>query len=220
MYKLRNMSELDQQKKLIQRERINILRHLEQPTILFLCRILPKQITPDMLTFIGFLGTLLVFFSFYFATIFNNKIYLLLAILGFAINWFGDSLDGRIAYFRNIPRKWYGFALDCIMDWISLILMSAGYYVFIQDDYKFLVFLFACQYAWAVLLAQIKYKITDVYAIDPGPLGPTETRVIICLVILAEYFWGKFYILFFYYNKFNLIISKSRGYIQNFAIWK
>jgi phosphatidylserine synthase len=40
---------------------------------------------------------------------------------GFAINWFGDSLDGRIAYYRNTPRKWYGFALDCIMDWLSLV---------------------------------------------------------------------------------------------------
>lgn len=189
-------SELDNKKSQIQRDRVNLLRSLEQPTLLFLCRILPKQISPDMLTFIGFLGTLMIFAAFYFAKIWSNNIYLLLAIFGFALNWFGDSLDGRIAYFRNIPRKWYGFALDCIMDLISLIFMGLGFFIYIQDEYKIFVFLFCSQYAWAILLAQLKYKITDKYSIDPGPLGPTETRMILCLVILSEYIFGNVLIYF------------------------
>jgi len=154
------------------RERTNILWPLEKPTISFLCKIMPRFISSDMLTAIGLMGSVLVTVSFYLATQYG-KAYLFLAILGFAINWFGDSLDGRIAYYRSTPRKWYGFSLDVIMDWLSLVLMAVGYYLYIPSDYKILVFLFACAYAWAML-------------IDSGLLGPTETRVIICLVILAE----------------------------------
>lgn len=172
------------------RQRTNILRVLEQPTLVFLCRILPKFITPDMLTAIGMLGTLTVLGGFLLAKFQHNRIFLFIAILGFAINWFGDSLDGRIAYFRGTPRKWYGFSLDIIMDWLSLVLMGVGYYFYIEDPYKFLVFTFCCAYGWSVIIVQIRYKITDIYSIDTGLLGPTEVRVIICLVILAEILFG------------------------------
>ena len=152
------------------------------------------------------LGTLLIFFAFYYAHVAANKIYLLLAIVGFAINWFGDSLDGRIAYYRNIPRKWYGFALDCIMDWLSLVFMSLGFYLYIDDAYKIYVFLFACNYGWIVLVAQLKYKITDKYSIDPGPIGPTEVRILLCLVILAEWYFGNVLIYFSLYSNILFLI--------------
>lgn len=180
----------------IDRSRSNLLRNLEQPTLLFLCKAMPRFLTPDILTAIGMLGTLIIFAAFYFAHTFNDKIYLLFAVVGFAINWFGDSLDGRIAYYRNTPRKWYGFALDCVMDWISLVFMSAGFFIYIDDFYKIFVFLFACNYGWVVLMAQLKYKITDKYSIDPGPIGPTEVRVILCLIIIAEWYFGNVLIYF------------------------
>lgn len=191
-----NLSEDAKQKGSIDRNRSNLLRDIEQPTLLFLCKIMPKFLTPDMLTAIGMLGTVIIFVAFYLASVMHNKIYLLLAVAGFAINWFGDSLDGRIAYYRNIPRKWYGFALDCVMDWLSLVIMSAGFFWYIDDAYKIFVFLFACNYGWIVLMAQLKYKITDKYTIDPGPIGPTETRILLCLVIIAEWYFGNILIYF------------------------
>lgn len=57
-----------------------------------------------MLTGIGLRGNTLTFISFLLATYLNPN-YLLLGVLGCAINWFGDSLDGRIAYYRQKPRK-------------------------------------------------------------------------------------------------------------------
>lgn len=191
-----NSNEDKNKKGSIDRSRSNLLRNLEQPTLLFLCKAMPRFLTPDLLTAIGMLGTLIIFAAFYFAHALNDKIYLLFAVLGFAINWFGDSLDGRIAYYRNIPRKWYGFALDCVMDWISLVFMSAGFFLYIDDYYKIFVFLFACNYGWVVLMAQLKYKITDKYSIDPGPIGPTEVRILLCLVIIAEWYFGNVLIYF------------------------
>ena len=190
------LSEDTKQKGSIDRSRANLLRDLEQPTLLFFFFLLPKFLTPDILTAIGMLGTGLILAAFYFANITHEKIYLLWAVLGFAINWFGDSLDGRIAYYRNTPRKWYGFALDCIMDWISLVMMSLGFYLYIDDAYKLFVFLFACNYGWAVLCAQLKYKITDKYSIDPGPIGPTEIRILLCFVIISEWYFGNVLIYF------------------------
>lgn len=191
-----NSSVDKKQKGSIDRNRANLLRDIEQPTLLFLCRIMPKFLTPDLLTAIGMVGTLIIFGAFYVASVTHEKIYILWAVLGFAINWFGDSLDGRIAYYRNIPRKWYGFALDCVMDWMSLVFMSAGFFFYIEDAFKLFVFLFACNYGWVVLVAQLRYKITDKYSIDPGPIGPTEVRILLCLVIIAEWYFGNVLIYF------------------------
>lgn len=41
-------------------------------------------------------------------------------------------------------------------------------------------------YGWAMIISQLRYKITDKYTIDAGLLGPTEVRVVICAVLLAE----------------------------------
>ncbi len=205
------------QKGSIDRSRTNLLRGLEQPTLLFLCRIMPKFFTPDLLTAIGMVGTLIIFFAFYAANVMHNKIYLLFAILGFIINWFGDSLDGRIAYYRNTPRKWYGFALDCVMDWISLVFMSAGFFLYIDDYYKLFVFLFACNYGWVVLMAQLKYKITDKYSIDPGPIGPTEVRILLCLVIITEWYFGNILI---YFSTIGNILFLLINIVDTFKLLK
>ena len=110
------------------RERTNILRKYEQNTIAFLVQRIPSWISSDMLTGIGLFGNLLVAMSFILATYFN-KYYLLIGVLGFMISWFGDSLDGRIAYFRKKARKWYGFTLDITTDWIGIIFIGLGFMV-------------------------------------------------------------------------------------------
>lgn len=205
------------QKGSIDRSRTNLLRGLEQPALLFLCRVMPRFLTPDLLTAIGMVGTLIIFAAFYFASVTHDKIYLLWAVLGFAINWFGDSLDGRIAYYRNTPRKWYGFALDCVMDWISLVFMSAGFFLYIDDYFKLFVFLFACNYGWVVIMAQLKYKITDKYSIDPGPIGPTEVRILLCLVIIAEWYFGNILI---YFSTIGNIIFLVINLVDTFKLLK
>lgn len=102
------------------------------------------------------------------------------------LNWFGDSLDGRIAYYRNIPRKWYGFTLDIIMDWCSTVLIGLGYLIYAGSDDEIFAFMFVVLYAWAMIISQLRYKITDNYTIDSGRVGPTELRVLIVFILLLE----------------------------------
>ncbi|WP_316848066.1 CDP-alcohol phosphatidyltransferase family protein [Pedobacter psychrodurus] len=167
------------------RERTNILRKGEQNLILFLLKRVPKWITPNIMTGIGMFGSLIVFLSFILGS-FYARHYLLIGILGFFINWLGDSLDGRLAYYRKTPRKWYGFALDIVMDWLSIILIGLGYYYYASVGTQIFAFLFVVLYGWSMIISQLRYKITGFYQIDAGYLGPTELRVIISLVLIAE----------------------------------
>jgi phosphatidylglycerophosphate synthase len=115
-----------------------------------------------------------------------NINYLLLGIVGFFVQWFGDSLDGRIAFYRNKSRKWYGFALDIVMDWVSTVFIGLGYVFYAVGDFKYLGFTLVALYGWAMIISQLRYRITDQYTIDAGLLGPTEIRVIISLVLVLE----------------------------------
>ena len=108
------------------RERTNLLRNPEQKLIAYLVQRIPLWISSNMLSFIGFMGGVIVFLSFVLAAYVDRSL-LLIGVLGYLISWFGDSLDGRIAYYRKIPRKWYGFALDITTDWLGIILMGLGF---------------------------------------------------------------------------------------------
>jgi phosphatidylserine synthase len=102
------------------------------------------------------------------------------------IAWFGDSLDGRLAYYRNKPRKLYGFVLDITMDWISIIIIGWGYIIYSEGIWEFLGYGFVVMYGWEMIIVLMRYKITGKYSIDSGKFGPTEVRIIISAVMVAE----------------------------------
>lgn len=167
------------------RKRTNILKTGEQQLIIFLLQKIPKSCTPNMMTAVGFFGSFIVFIAFILA-ITVNKYLLLIGIAGLTINWFGDSLDGRLAYYRKTPRKWYGFALDIVMDWISIALTGIGYFFYAADESKIFALLFVVLYGWSMLISLLRYKIAGIYRIDSGLLGPTELRVLIALILISE----------------------------------
>lgn len=189
------------------RERTNLLRKPEQKAISFFVRKIPTSITSNMLTGIGFAGSVIVLIGFVLAE-FGSRYYLLLCVFGLAINWFGDSLDGRIAYYRNIPRKWYGFSLDIIMDWIGTVLIGLGYLFYAKNDYELVAYILVVLYGWAMIISQLRYKITDEYTIDSGKFGPTEIRIVLSLIIGGEiffpntmqYFIGSICVILFFIN--------------------
>lgn len=167
------------------RTRTNLLRKYEQNALAFLVQRIPTWISSDMLTAIGFLGSVIVFASFMLAA-YIDKHYLFLGVLGFTISWFGDSLDGRVAYYRNKSRKLYGFTLDITMDWISIILIGGGYIVYSKDIWELLGYCFIVMYGWEMIIALMRYKITGKYSIDSGIFGPTEVRILISAIMVTE----------------------------------
>lgn len=167
------------------RVRKNILMEAEFRTIEYLCSKMPSWVTPDLLTLVGIIGSLVVFCGLFLATF--NSFALLISVVGFAIHWFGDSLDGRLAYYRNIPRKWYGWSLDINADWISICVIGLGFYYYFPA-YKVIAFVFVVAYGGSMILTLLQYKINNKYIIDKASMGPTELRIIICLVLIIEIF--------------------------------
>ncbi len=169
------------------RTRTNLLKKQEQRAIAWLVQRIPAWITSNILTGIGFFGYIIVFGSFLLAA-YVSRTYLLLGLLGFLINWFGDSLDGRLAYYRKKPRKQYGFTLDITIDWLSIILIGLGYIIYIDGIWEVFGYGFVTMYAWEMILALIRYKITGKYSIDSGKVGPTEVRIAVGACLVAEVF--------------------------------
>ena len=177
----------DEVLKIISQDRVrtNILRRYEQKALAYLVQKIPLWISSDMLTAIGFMGSIVIFGSFILASYFG-EIYLLFGVLGFIICWFGDSLDGRIAYYRNRQRKWYGFVLDITIDWIGVVLMGWGFVIYMVNPWELLGFCFVILYGWEMLTTLLRYKITNQYSIDSGLFGPTEVRIVISLILILE----------------------------------
>lgn len=167
------------------RERTNILKKYEQKAIAYLVQRVPSWISSDMLTLIGFSGNVIIFISFILAA-YVNVAFLLLGVFGFLVSWFGDSLDGRIAYFRNKQRKWYGFSLDITTDWIGIVLVGWGFVIYVDSPWEVLGFSFVVLYGWEILTTLLRYKVTDKYSIDSGVLGPTEVRIVISAILIFE----------------------------------
>jgi len=171
------------------RKRTNVLHTQELALIAYLVERMPRWITSNMLTTIGLCGNLLVALFMLLGVLTGESWWLLLTPLGFAINWFGDSLDGRLAYYRGKPRKWFGFCLDIVVDWIGIVAIGLGYYSYVAPEWKLVGFIFVALYGAEMIISQLRYKVTDRYSIDSGLLGPTEVRIILALLFSSEYFF-------------------------------
>ena len=80
----------------------NVLARSERKLLNAICARLPGWVTPDMMTFLGMVGAVLVFAGYLLSNLGEN--WLFLAIAGYAVQWFGDSTDGSLARFRKIER--------------------------------------------------------------------------------------------------------------------
>jgi len=167
------------------RPRSNLLKRHEQRAISWLVRRVPGWINPDILTGIGLSGNIIVAVAFILASLYSNS-FLLLGLAGFFISWFGDSLDGRLAYYRNVPRKNYGFTLDITIDWISIIIVGFGYIIYAEGAWALLGYGFVVMYGWEMILVLTRYRLTGRYVIDSGKMGPTEVRLVICTLLITE----------------------------------
>ncbi|MGY6552370.1 MAG: CDP-alcohol phosphatidyltransferase family protein [Erythrobacter sp.] len=108
----------------INRIQQNLLARSERRLLNWLCAHFPRWVTPDMLTAVGMLGALMVFAG-YVASNLGDQ-WLLLAIAGYGVQWFGDSTDGSLARWRKIERPRYGYFLDHSCDGLATTLVVVG----------------------------------------------------------------------------------------------
>lgn len=172
-------------------ERVNdiLLGPLERPALQWLASRMPKWVSPDVLTFIGFLAAVLICASYALTTIDPN--FLWLASFGFVLNWFGDSLDGTLARFRKIERPKYGFFIDHALDSFSefLIVLGIGLSSYVQFEYAMIALI---GYLLMSIFVFIKTYVRGVFQISFSKVGPTEMRVALICANTFIYFAGNF----------------------------
>ncbi len=149
-------------------------RPLERPALAWLAAKLPRWVTPDQLTGIGFVGAVLTAVGY--AASGSRPDFLWLASLGLVINWFGDSLDGTVARLRRIERPRYGYYLDNSIDCVSQLLLAFG--IGLAGYVRFDLCLFALvAYLMVSVLSFIRANVSNVFQISYAAIGPTEVRV-------------------------------------------
>lgn len=171
-----------------QRENKILLGFLERPALQWLAAHMPAWVTPDTLTWIGILASILIFVS-YSLTHFSRN-YLWLASLGFLLNWFGDSLDGTLARYRKIERPRYGFLVDHSVDAISVVLIFIGLGLSPYVDLTVASF-GVIGYLLLSINVYLNTYVTGVFQMTNALLGPTEVRVLAILLNTAIFFIGN-----------------------------
>lgn len=159
----------------------SLLNAVEKKALVWLAERQPKWIDSDLLTFVGHIGAVVVALGFVLANI--NVNFLWISILGFVINWYGDSLDGTLARVRKQQRPVYGFYIDHTMDAINEVLMFMG-----AGLSPFMHFNLACValvvYLMLTLNVAMNAHLKGEFRLTYAKLGPTELRLICILACL------------------------------------
>lgn len=166
----------------------NLLARSERRILTWLCSRMPFWVKPDLLTAAGVVGAMAIFSGY--AASGSSTRWLWLAIGGYVLQWFGDSMDGSLARYRHIERPSFGYFIDHSCDGIAtlLILVGLGFSPFVRLD--------------VALIALVGYLLLSVHAFLSARVigelklsylaaGPTELRVLLIGLTLAMMISGS-----------------------------
>jgi phosphatidylglycerophosphate synthase len=112
---------------------------------------------------------------------------LLLVIACLAVNWFGDSLDGTLARFRNQSRPRYGFYVDHVVDTFGALFLLGGLAL---SGYMSLLVAAGLLIAYYILSIEVYLATYTIgtFHMSFGGIGPTELRILLSMGNLALFF--------------------------------
>ena len=168
--------------KVVYRVHDSWLAAAERRLLVWIASRLPGWVTPDGLTGFGLAGAALCGLG-YLGTYWSPT-GLLVACLGIAMNWFGDSLDGSLARVRKIERPQYGFFIDHNTDIMSqvFIFFGLGLSPYMRFDTACLCLL---SYWVASLYTFIRAVSIGMFQISYFGIGPTEIRIALATYTLG-----------------------------------
>jgi len=168
--------------KTVHRIQKNILAGPERRLLNWLCGIMPRWVTPDLLTMAGIVGALMTFAGYALSGFALG--WLWLAIAGYVVQWFGDSLDGSLARWRHIERPSYGYFIDHSCDGIVtlLILAGMGFSPFVRVDVAMFT---VTGYLLLSIHAYLAARVMGEFKLSYGIAGPTELRFLLIGLTVA-----------------------------------
>ena len=159
---------------------------LEKRLLTWMALRMPKAISPDHLTALGFAAQILAGGAYALSS--RDGRFLWLVNFFLAVNWFGDSLDGTLARVRNRQRPRYGFYVDHIADTFGALALMAGLGCSGYAHWEIAAGMLVCFYALSIESYLATYT-TGRFHLSHGLFGPTEIRMLLAIgnILILNY---------------------------------
>jgi phosphatidylglycerophosphate synthase len=110
--------------------------------------------------------------------------WLWLAIAGYGVQWFGDSMDGSLARYRHIERPSYGYFIDHSCDGLATLLILAGMGAspYIRMDVALIAL---AGYLLLSIHAYLSARVLGEFKLSYLAAGPTELRLLLIGLTIA-----------------------------------
>ena len=160
------------------REQTSVLAPLERAALRGLARRMPAWVNSDHLSLLGLVSMFLAGAGYALSR--QNPLMLHVVNIFIFLNWFGDSLDGTLARYRDRQRPRYGFYVDHIIDTFGTLflifgLALSGYITERVAAAMLIVFLML-----AINSYLAAYSL-GIFKISQWKMGPTEMRLILII---------------------------------------
>ena len=182
----------------------SVLTRAERRLLNWLCARLPRWMTPDVLTSLALVAEAAIFLGYAMSN--WNPAWLWLSVVGYFAHWFGDSLDGSLARFRQIERPRYGYFIDHSCDGIAtlLILGGMGLSPYVRTD----IALFGlAAYLLLAINTFLTAKVMGDFPLSHLGAGPTEMRVMLIALTITMFVVGPHSSMFAGFSGFDLFLG-------------
>lgn len=188
----------------LRRVQANYLAGVERRLLTWLCARMPRWVTPDMMTACGLLGAVLCCAG-YAASNYAPG-WLSLAIGGIFLNWFGDSLDGSLARYRDAERPSFGYFIDHSCDGLATVLILAGLGLspYVTLDVALIA---AAGYLLLSIHAFLSARVIGELKLSHVAAGPTEARLVLIALTIMMMVLGRGPGLFGRISGFDLFVG-------------
>jgi archaetidylinositol phosphate synthase len=139
---------------------------------------MPARVNSDHLSVIGFVGMFMA--GLCYAASKQNPQMLYLVNLFLVVNWFGDSLDGTLARYRDRQRPRYGFYVDHIIDTFGALFLIGGLAISGYMSERVAALLLAVFFMLAINSYLAAYAL-GIFRLSHWKMGPTEMRLLLCV---------------------------------------
>ena len=157
---------------------VSVLAPAERRTLQYLAARMPARINSDHLTGLALLAMLGAGLSFWLASV--TPAGLVLVVVFLALNWFGDSLDGTLARYRNHQRPRYGYYVDHVVDAFGAFFLLGGLAL---SGYMSPLVALGLLVAYFMLTIEVYLAahVLGQFKITYFQLGPTELRILLAI---------------------------------------
>lgn len=165
----------------VERSQTSLTSRYEKRLLLHIAERLPAWVTPDGLTGLGIVAALTIGTAYLFARL--HPAFLWVAVVGWMVHWFGDSLDGTVARVRGIERPRYGHYLDHFVDSIVTLYIGLGFAFSGLGNPLIWIFGVMAYFLLSIhsyLFAAVEHRLKLSY----GVMGPTEMRILFIIITI------------------------------------